>query len=546
MIKLRTFLMIAFSVFIILLVTILSIIMGRHSSRQIEGEIGHSLSGIAFQMSDKLDHFMWARSGEIELVTTLDTLKQPERPEEIRHLLEQLRTSFPSFSWIGYLDDKGNVVASTDKILEGKNIAERPVFKEGIKGEFIGDVHEAVLLSKLLPNPSGEPLQFVDISTPVKGADGQPIGVLAAHLSWEWSKEVQRTILAPQLEHFRGLELFIVSKSDNTVLLGPEEMVGQPLPLDSVKQAQEGRNGWDLITWPDGKRYLTGYSYGNGYLDYEGLGWTVLVRQPEAIALAPLKDLKNYFIIAGAIATIFFAFLGSLLAERISRPIRGLTEAADQLRAGDDINIPEYRTFHDIYSLSTSLRSLVDSLSKTESALGNMKTLAHSDQLTGLPNRVALERYLEDTLPGMDPAKGKLAFMYIDLDGFKAVNDSLGHQSGDLLLQKVAQRLDSNRQPGGLTVRLGGDEFLFISPASPSIEEARTETERLANELIAQLNQPFVIELQMVTIGCSIGAAFYPDHGAHPNQIIQAADDCLYLSKQAGKNRVTFAETPPE
>lgn len=543
MIKLRTFLIAAFTVFVILLVFILSLITGRHSTREIEGEIGQSLSGIAYQMSDKLDHFMWSRAGEIEMLTSLGPVQHGD-PEEIQTLLEQLKASFPSFSWVGYLNHEGTVTASTGGILKGENIAERPVFKEGIKGKFIGDVHEAVLLSKLLPNPTGEPLQFVDISMPVIGSDGQTTGVLAAHLSWEWSKEVQRTILAPQLDHTRDMELFIISKTDGTVLLGPDGMVGHPLSIDSMKQAQAGKNGWELVNWPDGKRYLTGYAFGDGYLNYEGLGWTVLVRQPEAVALSPVQELRNYFIFTGIIACVLFALLGAMLAERLSRPIRELTKSADRLRAGDTIVIPQDRTFQELYSLSASLRSLVDSLSKTESALGDMKTLAHSDQLTGLPNRVALEGYLERTLPNLEPSEHKLAFLYIDLDGFKTVNDSLGHQAGDLLLQKVAQRIASLTKPGGLAVRLGGDEFLLLSPVSPAPAAALKETEDLGNELIALLNQPFVIELQMVSIGCSIGAAFYPDHGIHPTQIIQSADEALYRSKLAGKNRITFTEIP--
>ncbi|GAK42745.1 diguanylate cyclase [Paenibacillus sp. TCA20] len=91
--------------------------------------------------------------------------------------------------------------------------------------------------------------------------------------------------------------------------------------------------------------------------------------------------------------------------------------------------------------LSLSLRSLVDTLVRTETALGDMKNQAHRDQLTGLPNRAALEIYLESTIMDMNPEHETLAFMYLDLDGFKLVNDTLGHQTGDILLQKAASRL---------------------------------------------------------------------------------------------------------
>ncbi|MEI7025930.1 diguanylate cyclase domain-containing protein [Paenibacillus sp. y28] len=538
MIKLRTFLTLTFIAFLILLSVVLGMLMGKQATRVIQTEIGQSLSGIAYQMSDKLDNFMWSRAGEMEMLATLDTFQQMGSADGVQRLLDQLKASFPSFSWVGYTDTEGKVVAATNGILVGSNISARPVFKEGINGRFIGDVHEAVLLSKFLPNPTGEALQFVDISLPVKNAEGQTLGVLAAHLSWEWSKEVQRTVLEPQQGHIQHLDLFIVSKSDSTVLLGPQEMVGQPLILDSVKRAQQGGNGWELVKWPDGNTYLTGYAYGDGYLNYEGLGWTVLVRQPEAVAFSPVEELMDDFILICVIASVLFAIVGWLLAERISLPIRGLTTAANRLRAGEPIEIPAYKGFRELYSLSRSLRSLVESLSRTESALGSMQSLALHDKLTGLPNRAALEGYLERTVVQLDSAES-LVFLYLDLDGFKKVNDTLGHQSGDLLLQQVAKRLESATLPGNLAVRLGGDEFLLLL-RMPAVQ-AYAESEILANEIVRLLNQPFVIEGEQVSVGCSIGVAMYPEHGLELAEVIQRADECLYHSKQTGKNRVTFA-----
>ena len=86
------------------------------------------------------------------------------------------------------------------------------MYQEGIKGKFIGDVHNAVLLAKLLPNPSGEPLQFVDISFPLKDSDGQIQGVLAAHLSWAWAKEVETSVLAPLQREGKDMEFLSLAK----------------------------------------------------------------------------------------------------------------------------------------------------------------------------------------------------------------------------------------------------------------------------------------------------------------------------------------------
>jgi len=233
-ISLRARFSIAFAILIIILTLILSLAIGQRSSEQIKDEIGNSLAETAYQMSDKLDHYMWSRSGEIEVLRELRALRDPQDPREAQALLDGLKRSFPAFSWVGLVNAQGIVISSTDGILEGADVSSRPVFQEGLKGHFIGDVHEAVLLASLLPNPSGEPIKFVDISTPVMGLDENLGGVLAAHLSWEWTKEIERSILKP-LGDRKNAEVFIISASDNSILMGPKDTIGQTLNLESIQ-----------------------------------------------------------------------------------------------------------------------------------------------------------------------------------------------------------------------------------------------------------------------------------------------------------------------
>lgn len=536
-IRLRTFLILTIMALVILLSAALSIIGSNNSTSALEDEIGNSLAGTANQMSDKLDNFMWSRAGEVDIVGSLDVFQDSSIPG-IQKLLNQLKTSFPSFSWVGYLDPQGKVVASTDNILLGNDLSARPVYLQGLKGRFFGDVHDAVLLAKLLPNPSGEPLQFVDISIPVKNPNGQLLGILAAHMSWEWAKEVEKTILPPIKSSNKDIELFIVSKTDNTVILGPEEMVGTTLSIPSIRLAQKGNNGWEVATWPDGKSYLTGYAYGDGYLDYPGLGWTVLVREPQSIAFAKADDMQRLIMLTGVVAALVFGLIGWRLAEWIAKPIRRISAAADQLRNGENVSIPKHTFFTDIAILSRSLQNLVDSLGRTETALGSMQKLALHDQLTAMPNRNALEHYLERSIHKVDRTHHTLSFLYLDLDGFKKVNDSLGHQIGDILLQKVAQRLQENVRGEDIAVRLGGDEFLIVLQTSG--HDPLPEAKQVADAIIGQLNRTFVIDYHKINIGCSIGCGIYPLHGPSPYEVIRLADEALYVSKRAGKNCVSF------
>ncbi|TXC91291.1 diguanylate cyclase [Metabacillus litoralis] len=539
-INLRTFFAISFLCFIVLLTASLTIVLSMKSSNEIKDEIGDSTSNIAYQMSDKLDFFMWSRYSEIEMLSQLNLFKEDQNNNDKKVLINSLQESIPAFSWVGLTDANGNIVVSTDDILTGANIAERPVFKEATKQPFIGDVHEAVLLAELLPNPSGVPLEFVDISFPIVNNNGDFKGVLATHLSWEWSREIENSIIKPyrkNLENSKQMEVFIVSSSDQTILLGPEKMLGKTLSPNILKREYALNNSWEIKKWSDGKEYLTGYSIGDGYLNYPGLDWTIIVRIPVEQAFTSVKNLQDYTILIGIIAAVIFAILGWFLASKISTPLNEISKAANQLKEGNKVDIPQFKRIKDLHVLSVSLREMVATITETKSELGQMKRLAHNDSLTGLPNRIALYSYIDKKLES--EANEKYLFLFLDLDGFKDVNDTYGHQAGDQLLKVVANRLQQLAEEDDFVGRLGGDEFIIIarSKTSSPLEEGK----ELGQQIIESINKSISLnEKDEVVIKCSIGGAIWPDYSIEPDDIIQLADEALYQSKRTGKNKFTF------
>ncbi|WP_409302712.1 diguanylate cyclase domain-containing protein [Peribacillus sp. SCS-155] len=539
-IKMRTYFSILCAVLVILLTAVLTVSIGRKSSETLEAEIGNSLAATAYQMADKLDHYMWSRSAEIKVLSSLETFRQGET-ESIQALLNQLKRDVPSFSWVGFTDSQGTVQAATHGILVGKSIANRPVYKNALEKTFAGDVHDAVLLAKLLPNPGGEPLQFVDISTPVKTGDGRFVGVLAAHLSWEWSKTIENALRASLQRSKKDVDILIVSSMNNTVLLGPKSVVGKPLNLDSLDKAMDKKNNWTVEKWPDGKSYLTGYAFGDGYENYPGLGWSVLVRQDASTAYLSVKELQQFIVWLGAISAIVFAIIGWFVADKIVSPLNKISSAANEARCGGKVKIPGYKGIKEIEILSDSLKELLDNLQKTESRLGRMEDLAHQDKLTGMANRLALDELLKSIQKNKDKQLQPYIFLYLDLDGFKTVNDRFGHHSGDLILQETAARFASKMFAGTFIARLGGDEFLVVIPAAD--KDYYTKGEFVANEIIKAINWPFRIENKQVKIGCSIGGAIWPLDHEDPQMVIQLADHALYESKKNGKNQITFIQS---
>ncbi|OKP91762.1 diguanylate cyclase [Paenibacillus helianthi] len=537
--NLRTLLSSAFAVMIILLTMLLSYVIGNQSTRSVELSIGSSLAAEAYQMSEKLDHFMWSRTGEVEVLSKLNAFQVPVDKKEADGLLNQLKSSLPVFTWVGFLDSKGNVLSSTDNILLSQNISQRPVFQEGSKGTYIGDVHDAVLLSKLLPNPSGEALQFVDISVPVHTGEGLVTGVLAAHLSWEWSREVEKSIVTPLKERLKDVEVFVVSQKNDTILLGPKELVGKKMTDETLQKARTGANSWTVESYGrDNESYLTGYAYGDGYQNYPGLGWSVIIRQPADVAFASVHQLKRNIAYSGLVAAVLFAVMGWFVAGWIVRPLNNITKTADLLSTGAKVEIPASTRFKDVAVLSESLRNLVNHLTKTENKLSYMSDMALHDNLTGLPNRTALDEFLAHAVSKAKQNRSTLSFLYLDLDGFKKVNDTLGHATGDALLQEVAFRLLDCTRDNEIVARLGGDEFVVILHTSAT--KPMQEAEIVASRIISKINLPIIIQGENIHVGCSVGAAVWSPDGADTVETLRLADEALYISKRSGKNRITF------
>ncbi len=162
--------------------------------------------------------------------------------------------------------------------------------------------------------------------------------------------------------------------------------------------------------------------------------------------------------------------------------------------------------------------------------------LALYDALTGLPNRTLLQDRLAKALAAARRQERKVALLFLDLDGFKDVNDSLGHSVGDLLLQEVAERLKTFGREQDTVARLGGDEFLITVTNVKDVPDAAVAAERLMDAMAAG----FVIQGHSLSIGCCIGISIFPEHGANSEMLIKNADAAMYVAKADGRNNFRF------
>jgi diguanylate cyclase (GGDEF)-like protein len=166
---------------------------------------------------------------------------------------------------------------------------------------------------------------------------------------------------------------------------------------------------------------------------------------------------------------------------------------------------------------------------------------ATHDSLTGLPNsRLFIDR-LEQTLAHARRFGGRVGILFVDLDGFKSINDCHGHQAGDQALILMAQRLRKALREVDTAARLGGDEFGVVIPELASDEDAKV----VAKKIIDHIGLPFTLTNLECRLGASIGISFFPDHGNSPEELISRADNAMYHVKQAGKGGVRGCDGPP-
>ncbi|MFC6520621.1 GGDEF domain-containing protein [Undibacterium arcticum] len=207
-----------------------------------------------------------------------------------------------------------------------------------------------------------------------------------------------------------------------------------------------------------------------------------------------------------------------------------MTEPALALGSGKDVVIPPFHV--------READEVGKALLKASEMLRHAQHQANHDVLTGLANRALFKEILNQQLSVCERNGTHLSVLYIDLDGFKTINDQHGHATGDRLLQEVAKRLKAGIRESDVAARLGGDEFAVV------LVGACGETAmKVAEKLVETVSAPYAIDHATVNITASIGVAAYPECGGRSKDLLRLADGAMYQAKKAGKRRVMSATT---
>jgi diguanylate cyclase (GGDEF)-like protein len=285
----------------------------------------------------------------------------------------------------------------------------------------------------------------------------------------------------------------------------------------------------------------------------------ILLRSPSDVTVvkaAPYWNLENasLVLVTFALAILLALLWVNVLRKRVRAQRLALLRAGETAKAIEDLSnamlkvstsqkfnsTVSVRGSEEVAQLVVGFNGMLSELRRSErenrEAEVKLQQQALTDELTGLPNRRHLSDQLSQSLAAATCDHSMLALLYIDLDGFKLVNDSLGHVTGDVLLVQVAERLGSELRKSDTLARIGGDEFTAILKGLVNKGEART----VAENLLQALTLPFQIDGQEITIGASIGIATFPGLANDEIDLLQQADNAMYSAKRSGKNQVAF------
>lgn len=528
------------------LLTLLSVgfYVGHIATEQMKQASGNALLNTARSAASLLGEQLRERQLEVYLLSRAPHLERGDLDNPAILKSMQLRTQARNeYAWMGVTDADGNVHQAVNNLLVGQSVQQRPWFQAGLRGEYTGDPHEAVLLAKLLPGtPNGEPLRFIDFAAPIHNAEGQVIGVLGAHAHWSWVTRIVESAAVSHKNSAPDIEALIVDH-DGKVLY-PEALMGEQLAANNSPSP--------------------GWSVGDGYLtsmvtvptpSSTALSWSIAVRQPLETALQPARLLLYKLLILGVVAAVLFGLVAYYLALYLSRPIEQLARSAKQVQRDEPgARFPLEHPVQEIAQLGQSLDAMTQSLLGKERELqeanasleatvaqrtaaltqanAELLSLAVHDGLTGVYNRRRFdEKLTEYTLLSRRTGR-PFALLLIDADHFKRINDTHGHAVGDDVLKQLAALIQSSLRTTDFVARYGGEEFAVLLP-----EIAQPDTpEVVAEKVRAAIAEAFFPVVERVTVSIGVGLAD-PADNSH-SALIKRADQQLYQAKAAGRNQV--------
>lgn len=452
------------------------------------------------------------------VLETLSMRAEKSSQEQMALSLDVAQKGYEYFDGFYYLNSGGRVqnMAPVDERYLGLDFSRQEYFQKAQSSSSV------VISAPFLSLRSGQPA----VTLARRDARG---GVIAGELSLS---ELQRIATQGMHENMPS-HTFIVDQT-GTMLANPE--ISLVLQQDNAGDihilAGAHSGGGNKVYWYGSSLYL-------GSSNAEpASGWTVVSQTRVVDVFRPyILPALLFCLIASAVLTLFLRRFSNAFQRSVVLPLGHLSHATGQIAAGSYPDLIETVAgnpgFEELSALTENFQHMTGAVLERETRL---EELASHDTLTGLANRMLLQRRLEEQIEAARRAASEFSVLFVDLDDFKTVNDAFGHNTGDLVLKHIAHLLQECCRENDFLGRLGGDEFALIINRPHNTRGAETAAECILN----RLNQPMHIQGQEIYISGSVGISAYPLDGSTGDMLLQNADTAMYQAKNTGKNTYQF------
>ncbi len=548
----------------ILPVVLMSVIVQGIINRRLIEVQTDNLKTMAEAHRSGLEALIGTQKTELSLLSLQDELQNlakqsnssqnPVPSETVNQLLKTRKENYNSCELISFYDLDKQIIASSEPALVGSSsnnsltlsyLSATSNYAVGISG----------VTSVVMGNGN---LHTIEIGCQVYAGgsfSGERIGYIVSTLNLSYFQEFMGSITVGKTGGG------ILLDRDGTILYHPDQaLIGDQIHLEKMAGLVKNYNKGLIPVSGTFECYQGDRELANGYCIIPEFDWVLVVKQNVSELLSITSIILSLLIFLCAVLLGIIILCAHVLTKRLTAPIIALRDAMRTASDGD-LNVQSnIKSKNELGELSKNFNKMLhiiktnyeDLASMHEELLSNeeqlrtnydhIEYLAYHDTLTNLPNKLAFLDYVNAALVASPSMKKSHAVYFVDLDNFKTVNDTLGHEYGDSLLMRTAQILASVIGENDMLARAGGDEFLLFKEGISAQEEAI----EFAAKIIECFRTPLELNGEIIYVSMSIGIAVYPQNGLSPNALIKNADIAMYKSKDTGKNKFTMFDAKME
>ena len=523
----------------------LAVVVATVLQRDLEKMVAQQLSVTLDYVADDIDQSVLNHFNELNKLAARITPQLQADPAKVQQVLEQSELAAAYFPEGIVCSDRRGIIFADRPVLPGRrgaSLEDRAYFREIMAGARQAISHP--LVGRFVQRPA------VILAVPLKDAQGLPGGMLVG------------TLLLSDPDLFSHLEKLKLGKTGYFNVVSPKDRL--------IVSATDRKRILSTIS-PKGVRPLLDRRFEEGFEDMgvsvnsRGLevltlsraipsaGWIVVVAIETREAFAPISTLKREIYFGAMLISLLVAVFLYLVLKRQLAPLADAAMAMQRMSEGVEplTTIPVKREdeigqlVENFNRLVLERRGLDEDLrrevAERKMADDEIRNLAYHDALTRLPNRRLLFDRLQHAIAASSRSGRYCALLFIDLDNFKTLNDTLGHDAGDLLLQEVSRRLATCLREGDTAARLGGDEVVvLLENLSENAQEAATQAETTGEKIHGALNQTYQLANHEYNGTPSIGVTLFTDHQDTVDELVKRADLAMYHAKSAGRNALRF------